>query len=245
MKSKTITQSMLSILIPVSRSHWVGMQLAAMASTRGGGSADRWAMLTLSAGRVPKPAGPCSFSERPTGYAVIVTLPRESFDQLATRASRHGLTLRQWMHAVLVAASAKYRATIERQEREIVVAVSPRLGGARITLACDPALSERIEILAMTTRNTIREVIALAVYQDKSASQRIGITYHSRAGHSFTMELGRGQLAALNTRARNAGLPVPEFLRRLLREAPEAEPAPCQSLPENVLPFFTGHFRQA
>jgi hypothetical protein len=147
MKSKTITQSMLSILIPVSRSHWMGMQLAAMASTRGGGSADRWAVLTLSAGRVPKPACPCSFSERPTGYAVIVTLPRESFDQLATRASRHGLPLRQWMHAVLVAASAKYRATLDRQAAD--------------------------------------------------------------------------------------------------RPRPDIEPAPCRSLPENFIPFFTGHFRRA
>jgi hypothetical protein len=77
----------------------------------------------------------------------ILRPPRQRLDELDAIAYRDGRPLRKWIHAALVAASAKYRATLDRQ------------AGAR--------------------------------------------------------------------------------------PSPDIEPAPCQSLPENVLPFFTGHFRQA
>lgn len=136
-----------SIAIRVSDYHLAGMQLAALASTRGGGTADGWANLTLAADRLPKPARRCSYPDRPTGHAVTVTLPRERLDQLDALAARDGRPFRQWIHAALVAASAKYRATLDRQAAD--------------------------------------------------------------------------------------------------RLRPDIEPAPAPALPENVLPFFTGHFRRA
>jgi hypothetical protein len=133
--------------IQVSDYHLEGMELAALASTAGGGNADGWATRILAASRLPKkPARQCSFPDRPTGHVVTVTLPRQRLDQLDAIAYRDGRPLRKWIHAALVAASAKYRATLDRQ------------AGAR--------------------------------------------------------------------------------------PSPDIEPAPCQSLPENVLPFFTGPFRR-
>jgi hypothetical protein len=135
------------LAIRVSAYHLEGMSLAARASATGGNSADGWAARTLAGGRLPIPTRRCSYPDQPTGHVVTLAIPRGFVDRLDAIAARDGRPLRQWIHAVLVAASAKYRATLDRQAAD--------------------------------------------------------------------------------------------------RPRPDIEPAPCRSLPENVLPFFTGHFRQA
>jgi hypothetical protein len=239
-----------SVAIRVSAYHLEGMQLAALASARGGDTPDRWATLILAADRLPKPARRGNYPDRPTGHVVTVTLPPERLAQLDARAARDGRPFRKWIHAVLVAGSAKYRATLDTRPAppappagDCFVSIAPQFGGARLTLNFDRELTERIEELAIATRMTLRESIALAVYQDKSASHRIAGTYYGNPGHSLTMDLDRAQLAGLTARARRTGQSVPDYLRNLLRDAPEAEPAPA--MPANVLPFFTGHFRRA
>jgi hypothetical protein len=107
---------LLSVAVRVSDYHLEGMALAALASTRGGGTADGWAERTLATGtRIPRPRRACTYPDRPTGHVVTVTLPRRRIDELDALAQRHGRPLRRWLHAVLVEASAKYRATLDRQ----------------------------------------------------------------------------------------------------------------------------------
>lgn len=234
--------------IRVSAYHLEGMTLAAMCGF-GGGTADGWASRTLSLSRIPKPARPYSFPDRPTGHTVTVTLPRERFDELAARATRDCLPLREWMHAALVGASRKYRATLDTRPAkpaapagDCVVSLASRSGGARITMNFDRQLTDRMDEHATATRTPLREVIALAAAGDQTAAHCIAGTWYGTHGHSLTMDLDRAQLAGITTRAQQAGLPVPEFVRLALKEAPESRPA---LVAENVLPFFTGHFREA
>jgi hypothetical protein len=154
----------------------------------------------------------------------------------------------EWIHAALVGASRKYRAILDNQAAppappagDCVVSVAPRFGGARLTVKFDRELTDRIEELVLANRSTRYEVIALAVYQDKSASRCIAGSDYGNPGHSLTMDLDLAQLASLTARARTSGLSVPEFLRHLLTEAP----APRTFPPSNVIPLFTRHFRPA
>lgn len=236
-----------SVPVQVSAYHLEGMTLAAWC--KGNDDASGWASRVLASRRLPKPARPYSYPERPTGHAVTVTLPRERFDELDVLATRAGLSLREFIHAVLVSASRKYRATMDTQAAppaapagDCVVSVAPRAQGGRITMNLDRELSDRIEEHALAIRTTLRELIALAVTGDRSAFHSVAVTYQSTPGHSFTMDLDRARLASLTTRARNACLPVPEFVRRALQDVPELWPTAYE---ENVLPFFTGHFRRA
>lgn len=105
-----------SVPVQVSAYHLEGMTLAAWC--KGNDNASGWASRLLASRRLPKPARPYTYPERPTGHAVTVTLPRDRFDELDVLATRAGLPLREFIHAVLVSASRKYRATLHRQAGE-------------------------------------------------------------------------------------------------------------------------------
>jgi hypothetical protein len=102
-----------AVAIPVSDYHFEGMKVTALAE--GAGDVHSWASTVLASKRLNKPARPFSYPDQPTRRTVRIFLTRQRLAELEARGRRAGLPLQEYLHAVLVGASRKSRAALDRQ----------------------------------------------------------------------------------------------------------------------------------